>query len=559
MKSCLIFFLSFTLMFSQAFAASSAPPTELKIATAQEFDTLNRMMSMMMVAVHIGAMVNRTLARPDAEMKWKPQLAESIPSLENKQAKIVTINGKKQIVATWVIKDSARWGDGQPVTCKDFQFTLEVINNPLVPVSSKSDYDLVQKIDFDPKKPKNCLFTYAEAHWDFFKLGSFIPLPEHLERPAYEKFKNEKEGYAKNTLYSKDITNPGLYNGPYVVKDYKPGNYLLLEPNPYFYGSAPQIKRVVVRVIANTSTIDANLRTQEVNMSFMGMTLDQFLDFENVIKAQSLPYTIVYKQFFNYEHLLLDLQNDILKDLKVRKALMHATNRPQMNTSFYGGKQTIADSYVSSFDPWYNSKVTKYDYSLKKSNALLDSAGWIMGTDGFRHKNGKKLEITMMTTAGNKIREDIEVYLKEEWKKIGVDVVIKNQPPRTLFGESIKKRSYNGIVMMGITTQPEKSLSEFFLSTNIATQANSYTGANHSGWINHKVDELLKKIDLEFNAKKRKEMAQEIQKIYMDEVVTIPLFFRTDGTLIPKNMTGYVPTGHYYSETNEIEKWKLTE
>lgn len=555
----LVSLIFFTMLQAESNTDTTTSAAELRIATAQEFDTLNKMMSTMMMANHLSGFVNRTLTRPDETMTWKPQLAEQIPSFENKLAKFVTVNGQKKIVSVWTLKENAKWGDGKPVTCRDFQFTLEVINNPLVPVSNKSAYNVVEKIEFDPKKPKVCTLTSAKATWDFFKLGDFIPLPSHLEEPVFEKFKNEKEGYAKNTLYSKELTNPGLFNGPYVITDYKPGNYLIFEPNPYFYGNPAKIKKIIVRMIANTATIEANMRTQDSNMSFLGMTLDQLQDFAPVIKKENLPLKLTFNSAYNYEHLVLDLQNEFLKDLNVRKALIHATNKDQINKAFFAGQQTPAIHYVPKVDPWYASdkQVPTYEYSLKKANGYLDKAGWKMGPDGIRAKDGKKLVFNFMTTAGNKVRENIQVYLKEEWKKIGVDVIIKNEPPRTFFGETVKKRTHNGILLMALTTQPENSLDKYFHSSNIATSENSYVGANFGGWKNAKADKILEQIDVEFNAKKRVELAHQLQKLYMEEVVAIPLYFRTEGSLVPANLTGYAPTGHFYSETNSAENWAL--
>ncbi len=548
----------FTMLQAESNTDSSSA-TELRIATAQEFDTLNKMMSTMMMSNHLSGLVNRTLARPDATMKWQPQLSEKIPSFENKLAKFITVNGQKKIVSVWTLKENAKWGDGKPVTCRDFQFTLEVINNPNIPVSNKSAYNIIEKIEFDPKKPKVCTLTSAQATWDFFKLGDFIPLPSHLEEPIFEKFKNEKEGYAKNTLYSKELTNPGLFNGPYLVTDYKPGNYLIFETNPHFYGSPAKIKKIIVRIIPNTATIEANLRTQDVNMSFLGMTLDQLQDFAPIIQKENLPLKLTFNSAYNYEHLVLDLENEFLKDINVRKALIHATNKDQINKSFFAGQQTPALHFIPQIDPWYanEKQVPTYEYSLKKANAYLDKAGWKMGPDGFRVKDGKKLSFNFMTTAGNKVRENIQVYLKEEWKKIGLDVTIKNEPPRTFFGETVKKRTHHGVLLMALTTQPENSQEKHLHSSNIATSANAYTGANFGAWKNPKADRILEQINVEFNAKKRVQLANQLQKLYMEDVVAIPLYFRTEGSLIPSNMTGYVPTGNFYSETNSAETWTL--
>ena len=67
-----------------------------------------------------------------------------------------------------------------------------------------------------------------------------------------------------------------------------------------------------------------------------------------------------------------------------------------------------------------------------------------MGSDGIRVKDGKKLSLTFQTTAGNKTRELVQVYLQNQWKQAGIDVVIKNEPARVFFGETMSKRKFDG-------------------------------------------------------------------------------------------------------------------
>jgi peptide/nickel transport system substrate-binding protein len=64
-------------------------------------------------------------------------------------------------------------------------------------------------------------------------------------------------------------------------------------------------------------------------------------------------------------------------------------------------------------------------------------------------------------------------------------------------------------------------------------------------------------MDLEFNSKKRLELAWEMQKLYTEDMPAIPLYYRADSAVIPKNLKNYNLTGHQFSETNEVEKWTL--
>ena len=77
------------------------------------------------------------------------------------------------------------------------------------------------------------------------------------------------------------------------------------------------------------------------------------------------------------------------------------------------------------------------------------------------------------------------------------------------------------------------------------------------GWSNKDVDTALEALDVEFNAKKRAELAHIILKNYTAEVPVIPLYYRSDISVVPTNLKNYRNTGHQYPETNTVENWSL--
>ncbi|MFN7906331.1 MAG: ABC transporter substrate-binding protein, partial [Pseudobdellovibrionaceae bacterium] len=335
---------------------STSGPTnaELKMGISQEFENFNPLVATMAATTYMYTMVNRTLVYLDVDAKWQPQMATTIPTLENGLAKITTVGGKKVLTAQWEILESAKWGDGVPVTCKDFALARKIAASPNVTVGEKETYTLVEKIEFDAATPKKCLFTYEKIRWDFNQLGQFKPLPAHLEEAVFEKFGKEPQGYEKNSIFSKDPTNKGLYNGPYVISEVKLGDHVTFEPNPNFYGSAPKIKKIIVKLIQNTGTMEANLRSGTIDMiSTLGLTFDQALEFEKKVQAESLPFIVSFTPSLVYEHIDFNLDHPILKDLKVRQAMIHAIDRDSLTKSLFEGKQIPAIHYSSPKDPWF--------------------------------------------------------------------------------------------------------------------------------------------------------------------------------------------------------------
>jgi peptide/nickel transport system substrate-binding protein len=544
-----------------AHSAVAAPPKEeLKIGITQDFDSLNPLLMNMAASTYLYNMVGRALMTLNPEGKWVPQMAKSIPSLENGQAKFTP--DKKKIVAIWEIKDNVVWGDGTPVTCADFQFSREVAASPNVSIAEKETYTAVEKIEWDAKNPKKCTFTYDKARWDFYQLPNFRPLPKHVEEPIYKKYGSQKEGYEKNTEFSRNPSNPGLYTGPYRIKEFKLGSHVELVANDKFFGKQPQIKKIIVKLIPNTGTLEANLRSGTIDkVSSLGFSFDQALAFEKKVKAEKLPFSVTFKPGITYEHIDFNLENPILKDVKVRQAMIHSLNREELVTALFEGRQSVANHFVAPIDPWYTvdpKKVKIYNFSRREAGRLLDEAGWKMNKDdGFRYKDGKKLSLQFMTTAGNKTRETVQSFLKDQWKAVGIEVVIKNEPAKVFFGETTKKRKYGGLAMYAWVSSPESNPRSTLHCSSIPTEKNGWSGQNQVGFCDPKMDSLIDSMALEFDGKKRAEIAHQMMKIYTEQALVIPLYYRADIAVRPEQLSNFRLAGHQFSETNEIENWDI--
>lgn len=534
---------------------------ELKIGISQEFETLNPLVMSMSATAYLIRLTNRSLVNLDSQSRWVPQLAKEIPSFERGTAQIISIGGKKKVSAQWEIIDKAQWGDGKPLTCEDFNLSLKIANSPQVSIADKDTYTQVEKISWDPKNPKKCTFLYQKARWDFFQMAGFYPVPKHLEEEVFRKFGSKKEGYDKESLYVKKPLTPGLYNGPYTISEVKLGDHISFSPNPYFYGQTPKIKKIIVKLIPNTGTLEANLRSGTIDLiSTMGIALDQALVLEKKVKTESLPYEVTFTPSVKYEHIDLNLNHPILKELKVRKALLLSINRDDLVQALFEGKQTAALHFVSPKDPWFvndPSKIRTYFYSRREAAKLLDEAGWTPGPDGMRIKNGQKLSLSLMTTAGDKTRELVQVYLQEQWKQVGIEVLIKNEPARVFFAETTRKRKYEAMSLFAWMSAPERIPRANLHSQSIPQASNGWSGQNYMGWNNPEVDKKIEALEVEILPQKRMELISEIQKIYTEDVPVLPLYYRADISVIPKNLKGYRVPGHQYPETNEIELWYL--
>jgi len=142
---------------------------------------------------------------------------------------------------------------------------------------------------------------------------------------------------------------------------------------------------------------------------------------------------------------------------------------------------------------------------------MLAEVGWKPGADGVcRNAKGERLSLELSTTAGNQLRELVEQVLQNQWKASCVEITIRNEPPRTLFGETIKMRKYTGMIMYGwssaVTEGPRRTLH----TSQIPTAANNWSGANYIAFSNKRMDTLIDQGDTELDQAKAKVLWTEM-------------------------------------------------
>jgi peptide/nickel transport system substrate-binding protein len=548
--------LSFTANTARALPSNA----QLTLGTDQEFETLNPVILQMAVSTYMYNFVGYPLVSINADWKWDCWLCTKYPTLENKLARIVTENGQKKLLVDWEIKPTMMWGDGKPVTGADVKFSWEVGKSPNVSVGEKDLYERIESITVDAKNPRKFTMKYGQPRYDYAMIGTFYVIPEHIERPIFERTKNTPGAYEKQTAYTTDPTNPGLYSGPYIVKEIKLGSHSVFVPNPHFGGHKPAIQKIVFKLIPNTQTLEANLLSGTIDMICeLGQTFDQAIALEkrvNIDPALKSNYKVLFRKGTIYEHIDLNLRNPVLQDVRLRRALMYSLDREKMVKALFEGKQEVALHDLHPLDPYYSEDVPKYAFDLKKAGDLLDEAGWKMGKSGIREKDGKKLSLQLMTTAQNKTREQVQVFVQNEWKKAGIEIRIKNEPARVFFGETVRKGIYPDMAMFAWVSSPDNPPRVNLHSSEIPV-APSFKGQNSGAWKNKKVDDVFDKVMTSFSLEERKKLMHTFLWEYASEVPVVPLYYRVETATVPANLKNFRITGHQFYSSNSAENWTL--
>ncbi|HEY4169624.1 MAG TPA: peptide ABC transporter substrate-binding protein [Reyranella sp.] len=527
---------------------------ELVIGMGTAPGTLNPLLNSMLAGAFINSMTERPITAYDPDWKLVCLLCTELPTVENGHARVIDLPpDDKGVVKKGMEVDvelrPMTWGDGTPVTARDFQFTIDVGRHPQSGVPSVEDYRRILKVEI--KDDRHFTLTRDRVTFDYNVLD-FFPLPAHIEKPIFDA--NPAE-YRIRTTYDADPTNPGLAYGPYRVVEVVPGTRIALERNPYWTGARPQFRRILIKFFENTSSLEANLLSGNVDYvpGESGLSFSQSLAFE---KRHGDKYNVVFKPSLAYAHIDVNLDNPLLGDIRVRRAILMAIDRQTISDTLFAGKQPVADGNVNLLDPMYSSAARHYDFDPDQARKLLDEAGFKEVAKGERRNaKGQRLSLVLDYASGSRTSDQITQVIQSELRQVGIELRLKAAPARIYFA-ALNKRQFDSLAFYSWITSPGNVPRTTLHSTEIPTADNGWSGQNYPSYRNPDMDKALDAAERELDPDKRRGFFADILRLYADDLPVLPMYFRTDSFVIPKQLTGIVPTGHQGCTSLWIETWR---
>ncbi len=531
--------------------AAAQDDRTLTIGVSQFASTLHPSIEAAVAKSIVLDMARRPFTTFDANWELICMLCTELPTLENGLAVLEqTPDGKDGIALTYTIQPGATWADGTPLTTSDVEFAWQVGRHPQSPFDNIELYRQIYAIDI--ADARTFTLHVDKVEFDYNGINDLRVLPAHLERPIFE---SDPVEYRNRTLYNTDPTNPGLFFGPYKIVAIESGAFMVLEPNDTWYGDPPFFQRIVVRTIENTAAMEANLLSGSIDMisGELGITIDQALAFQ---QRHGDAYNIIFQPGLIYEHIDMNLDNPLLQDVRVRRALLYALDREALVGQLFEGHQPVATTSVSPLDWVYDEGVRHYGYDPDHARALLDEAGFSEIIDGVRHNAaGEKLMFVFMTTAGNRTRELVQQVLQSQWNEVGIETVIRNEPARVYFGGTLSERNFTGLAMFAWVSSPENVPRTTLHTDHIPTAENNWAGQNYTGNSNAAMDTLIEATEVELDRDRRHELWRWIQAVYAETLPVLPLYYRANPYILPTWLEGVVPTGHQYGTSLWVENW----
>jgi peptide/nickel transport system substrate-binding protein len=528
-------------------ASAAATPTRggtAIIAIWQEPSTLAPHYANQTVTDIVTYGVVEGLAETTDSGEYVPTLVKSIPTVANGG---VTVTADKMDVR-WELLPGLKWSDGKPVTSADIKFSWETwMKDPKV--NSRTGYDQIASIDLPNE-------TTALVHYK----SIYAPYPLNFSG-LMPKALLENEADISKTDY---VRRP-LGTGPFKVTEFKAGDTITLEKNTnYRFGpDKPYLDRVIFKSVPSVEVAMAQLKAGEVN-AVWNLTAPQAVDLEKApgVVLQTVPGPSVERIEMNTaqnkENTDPNSTHPVLGDIEMRKALLLATPKQQIIDKLFFGKAKVGTSPVS--QGWAAYKDPQASYDAKKASDTLDAAGWVKGPDGIRSKNGVRASLSYTTTTGDSNRERVQQVLVDEWKAIGVEVKIQNQPSSVLLSGSCSAKDPRKLGTFDLAQyasspgiDPHTTVFTRYHSKNIPTAANC-VGQNYTRVKNADMDKAIEDAGATLDVAQRKASYAKALKILNDQNVIIWLYDRADIDARQNALQGWEPNA-WQRFTWNIENW----
>ena len=405
---------------------------------------------------------------------------------------------------TFKLHPGIKFHDGQPLTMADVKFTYEQYAHPdyertrdeILRIKGAKDFRAGKAQEIAGIKVtdgQNISFELDEPDAFFFETAQLVSIfPKHvLEKiPAKE-------------LKASSFTRQPLASGPYKVVTWKEKESVIFEANPEYHLGRPALDQIVMRLIPEVATVASELRTGGIHLGLIQSEHQDAFSREAGLTVTNVPGT----QYFAVRY---DNGNPIFADLKVRRALTFALDRDAILKGVAGGLGTLNNTHLHPSVPEYNPNVKGYSYQPEQAKTLLDEAGWKAGSDGIRAKDGQKLSVEHVFTAGSSVQERHALLVQQQLKEVGVDVRL-NPVDSAVFSSTYYKPGKFETISSGWNNLVIPPFSEMLL--NFSTSGYH----NVDRYSRPEVDQMIAEIPKTADAAKRKEIFWKLQEILSED------------------------------------------
>lgn len=329
---------------------------------------------------------------------------------------------------------------------------------------------------------------------------------------------------------TKDGVNGHIGTGPYVLTDFVTDEYAVFERNENYWGEAPAIRKITVKVIPDNQTRIMALESGEIDLIFGKNMIDadaisQYLDSDKFTVGLSDPTST--------RHIVMNTTREILGDPAVRKALQHATDRQTISDGIFYGLEQPADTLYATTVPYCNVGLKPYEYSTETAAQILDEAGWVLGGDKMRAKDGRQLALDLLYNSDSVTEKTIAEYLQSEYLKLGISMTIHGEEEQS-YRDNMKAGNFDMVfnICWGMPYDPQSSLA--------AMRAPVYGDYAAQQGLEDKaeIDEAITRILTSTDEAERQELYKSVLTNLHEDAMYLPLTYECNKALYTSALHG---------------------
>lgn len=426
---------------------------------------------------------------------------------------------------TFYLDPEARWSNGDPVTSDDFLFSFERILTPelgapyaymLYSIQNAEAFNKGKLTDFGEvgvraPDPRTLQFTLESPTPYFLSLSThYTWWPVHP--PTVLAHGGMADRISKWTKPDNFVSN-----GPFALKTWRLNHSIEVEKNAY-YRDAHAVRLNAVHFLP--ISMDTEERAFRADQLHITSTVPiPRIDWYR----ENAPERLRFDTYLGVYYYLVNTAREPLDDPRVRKALAYSIDREALTEHVLKAGQEPAYHFTPPETGGYTAEA-KLSYDPELARQLLADAGYPEG-DGF-----PEFELLFNTSESHRT---VAVAIQQMWKEeLGIDISLYNQEWKVYLA-SRKERDFDlaRAAWIGDYVDPNT-----FLSLGVSDNGN-----NHSNWGNARYDALLREAALTQDPANRHQLFQRAEKILIDEMPVIPIYFYVRSTLIDEAVRGWHP------------------
>ena len=470
------------------------------------------------------AAVTESLVRRDPDDGFVARLGTEVPTIANGGARIVTDaatpNGR--LVVTFVLRDDARWQDGEPITSDDVRFAFDDDRAAPPATARRWMADRVERVE--RVDDRTIRFTFrAGERWDLYPLVARV-LPSHILAAATPE---RRAQYQREPMHA----------GPFAVAAWIPGFGMTLTAFPRYVGGPPGLGRIEVRFYSDRGAVVDALRRGEVDVAGapaveadLTRTLDRFADGP---RLQAL-----YKAANAVEMLRFGTKGTVFADLRVRQAVELALDRRTLVETIFAGRARVPRSYLVA--PLWASAESLEPPRLDRegARALLAAAGFHAGRLGILERGAERMTVTLQVETGSQARVDAGRRLSGDLAAVGIAATVLERSPSDVL-DAVTRGDFDMALVSERTDDPQLASERYV------------------GVVGPWFDVLLSAAAAAPERVDKRALYAEMQRLWAASLPGIPLYQELLVDVAPRNLEGIQPSPNGDPLTWNARDWRF--